>query len=111
MAEEWGKADPRGESLLTATKAAWALASLLVKWGVVKTEGVNQYPSQRTSSWGAKIQPSRWTGEQDTGPLSLIVLLWISFLCGMEKLTPKRPPWPSTPRSASVSTVCCADKT
>jgi len=33
---------PGGESLLTAMKAACALASLFVKWGVVVREGVNQ---------------------------------------------------------------------
>jgi len=42
MAEERGEADPRGQRHLTATKAAWALASLLTKWGVVEIEGVNQ---------------------------------------------------------------------
>jgi len=42
MAEEGREADPRGESRLTATKAAWALASLLTKWGVVEIEGENQ---------------------------------------------------------------------
>jgi len=45
-----GRPIPAGESLLTATKAAWALGSLLVKCGVVEIEGVNQYPSQQTSS-------------------------------------------------------------
>jgi len=54
-----------GESLLTATKAAWAMASLLANCGVVKIEGVNQYPSQRTSSFGGKIEPSKWIGEQE----------------------------------------------
>jgi len=35
-----------------ATKAAWALASLLVKCVVVEIEGVNQYLSHRTSCLG-----------------------------------------------------------
>jgi len=42
MAQERGRPIPGGESLLTATKAAWALASLLMKLGVVENEGVNQ---------------------------------------------------------------------
>ena len=37
-----GRPTPGGERRLTATKAACALASLLTKWGVVETEGVNQ---------------------------------------------------------------------
>jgi len=37
-----GRPIPGEESSLTATKAAWALASLLTKWGLVETEGVNQ---------------------------------------------------------------------
>ena len=70
-----GRPIPGGESLLTATNAAWALASLLVKCGVVDIEGVNHYPSQRTSSLGGKTKPSKWIGERATGPLALIVLL------------------------------------
>ena len=43
VAEEGGGGPTlAGESRLTATKAAWALASLLTKWGVVEIEGVNQ---------------------------------------------------------------------
>jgi len=36
-----GRLIPGGERRLTATKAAWALASLLTKWGVVEIEGEN----------------------------------------------------------------------
>ena len=42
MAEEIGRPIPGGESLLMATKAAWALARRFVKWVVVDIEGVNQ---------------------------------------------------------------------
>jgi len=56
-----------------ATNAAWALASLLVKCGVVEIEGVNQYPNHQTSSLGWKIDPSRWIGAWETGPLSRLV--------------------------------------
>jgi len=75
-----------------ATKAAWALASLLVKCGVMEIEGVNQYPNHLTSSLGGKIELSRCTGERETGPLSLIVLQWMSSVFGMEKLMPSRAP-------------------
>jgi len=42
MQRKGGRPIPGGDSLLTATKAAWALASLLTKWGVVEIEGVYQ---------------------------------------------------------------------
>ena len=42
MAEKGGRPIPGGERRFTATKAAWALASLLTKGGVVAIEGVNQ---------------------------------------------------------------------
>ena len=106
-----GRPIPGGDSLLTATKAAWALASLLVKCGVVYIEGVNQYPSQRTSSLGWKMDPSRWIGEREIGPLSLMVHQWMSSVLGMEKLTPTRPLWPSVRRSASVGIGCSDDGT
>ena len=73
-----GRPIPGGERLLTATKAAWALASLLVKCVVVEIEGVNQYQSHRTTSLGGKIEPSRCTGDREIGPLSLFVLQWMS---------------------------------
>jgi len=37
-----GRPTPGGERRLTATKAGWALASLLTKWRVVEIEGVNE---------------------------------------------------------------------
>ena len=37
-----GRPIPRGESLLTTTKAAWAIACILVRWEVVERERVNQ---------------------------------------------------------------------
>ena len=73
-----------GESLLMATKAAWALANLLVQWGVVDIEGVNQYPSHRTSLLGLKTDPSKWIGALDMGALSLTVRQWMSSVLGME---------------------------
>jgi len=106
-----GRPIPGGESLLTATNAAWALASLLVKCGVVDIEGVNQYPSQRTSSLGRNTESSRWIGARETGPLSLFVLQWMSSVFGTEKPTPSRPPWPSALRTASVGIGCYADRT
>jgi len=75
-----------------ATKAAWALASLLGKCEIAETEGVNEYPNQRTSSLGGNIELSRWTGERETRPLSLIVLQWMSSVFGIEKLTSSRAP-------------------
>ena len=77
---------------MMATKAAWALASRLVKCGVVETEGLNQYPSHPTSFFRGRTDPSKWTGAREIGPLSLLVLQWINSVFGMEKLTPSRPP-------------------
>ena len=87
-----GRPIPGRESLLTATKAACTLASRLVKWVVVELEGVNQYPSQRTSSFGLKTELSRWIGAWEIGPLSLFVRLWISSVLGIEKHTPSWDP-------------------
>jgi len=43
---------PREDSLLIGTKAAWALATGLVKYGVVASDGVNQYPSHLSTLLG-----------------------------------------------------------
>jgi len=77
---------------LTATKAAWALASLLTKWAVVEIEGLNQSPSHLTSPMGVKTDPSRWIGALQMGALSLFVRQWISSVLGTEKLTPSLAP-------------------
>jgi len=75
-----------------ATKAALALASIVVSCRVVEIEGVNQYPSPRSSFLGGKIDPSRWIGTCDIRPLSLLVRQWMSSVLGIEKLTPRRAP-------------------
>ena len=92
MARKEGRPIAGGESLLMATTAAWALADLLVKWGVVDIEGVNQYPSHRTSLLGLNTDPSKWIGALDMGPLSLFVRQWMSSVLGIEKLTPSLAP-------------------
>jgi len=74
------------------TKAAWAWANLLVKWGMPDIEGVNQWPSHLTLSLGLKPEPSRWIGAWDIGPLSLFVPQWMSSVLGMENLTPSVAP-------------------
>lgn len=83
---------PGRKSLLTATKAACALASHLVKWGVVESDGVNQRPSHLISPLGWKTILSRWTGAAEGGSLSLFVGLWISSVLGTGKPTPRRDP-------------------
>jgi len=56
-----------------ATKAAWALAGRLVKWGGVASEGVNQSPSHLRSRLGRITDPSRWIRAADSGSLSQVV--------------------------------------
>jgi len=76
--ETGGRPIPGGESLLMATKAAWALARLLVKGGGVENEGVKQYPSHRTSSLGGKIEPSRCIGEsKEIGGFFILFFIFI----------------------------------
>jgi len=62
-----------------ATKAAWALATLLVKCEVVENEGVKQY--HRTSSLRGKIEPSRCIGESKEigGFFSFVFYLFLFF--------------------------------
>jgi len=57
--ESGGSPIPVGQSVVMAPKAAWALDSPFVKCRVVEIDGVNQYPSQPTSSLEEKGEPSR----------------------------------------------------
>jgi len=65
-ARQWerkgGRPIPQGDSRFIATKAAWGFARRLLKWGVVESEGVNQYPNHLRSSLGLNIDTCRWMG-------------------------------------------------
>ena len=87
-----GRPIPGGQSLLTAMKAVWALASLLTKSGVLETEGVNQYPGHITSTLGWKTDPSWWTGALEMGSMSVFVRQWMSSVLGTERRRPSLAP-------------------
>jgi len=84
----WG-----GGSRLTTTKAAWALASRFVKWGVVAREEVNQRLSHLSLLLGRMIDPSRCIGDSEAGFLSWHVRQWMSSVFGMVNPTARREPF------------------
>ena len=89
MAEEGGKAHPRRETLLTATKGACALTSRLGKCAVVEIDRVNQRSGQLTSLLGGKTDLSRWIRADEGWFISLFVRQCISSVLGIEKPPPR----------------------
>ena len=65
-----GRAFPGGESLLIVSKTPWASDSLLLKWALEESGGVNQYPSHLTVSLGEKYRSSSRTPAIEGGERS-----------------------------------------
>jgi len=92
VAQGRGKAHPRGGEPFDGHERSLGLGQSLGKvWGRGDRRG--EPVSQPTDlALGRKIEPSRGIRELETGPLSLIVLQWMTSVLGMEKLTPSRAP-------------------